>query len=65
MEIYNILQDYKDLLTVDDLSTIFGVSKSTIYKSVKNGEFGTPIQIGRAYKIPKVYLIKKYFRNYD
>jgi len=61
----NILSNYGDLLNVEDLSTIFGVSKNTIYKSVNDGKFGTPIQIGRAYKIPKVYVIKKFFKNYS
>jgi len=53
------------LLNIEELSTIFDVSKNTIYKSVKDGKFGTPIQIGRAYKVPKTYIIKKFFRNYN
>jgi len=63
--INKVLQNYSDLLTVEDLSTIFDVSKNTIYKSVKDGKFGTPIQIGRAYKVPKTFVIKKFFRNYS
>ena len=59
-----ILENYGDLLDVEDLSAIFEVSKNTIYKSVKDGKFGTPIQIGRAYKVPKTFVIKKFFRNY-
>ena len=61
----NALSNYGDLLNVEDLSAIFEVSKNTIYKSVKDGKFGTPIQIGRAYKIPKTYIIKKFFKNYQ
>lgn len=57
------LDDYKDLLSVTDLSVIFEVSKQTIYKELKEGKFGVPVQIGRAYKIPKIYIIKKYFHN--
>jgi len=60
-----VLRNYNDLLTIEDLSAIFEVSKNTIYKSVKDGKFGTPIQIGRAYKVPKVYVIKKFFKNYS
>ena len=56
------LSEYRDLLSIKDLTKIFGVSKNTIYKEIKDGKFGTPIQIGRAYKIPKLYVIKKYFR---
>ena len=59
------LSSYKDLLSVDDLMKIFGVSKNTIYKCIQQGKFGTPIQIGRSYKIPKMYIIKKFFINYQ
>ena len=58
------LTEYKDLLSIKDLIKIFEVSKSTIYKEIKQGKFGVPIQIGRAYKIPKNYILKKYFSNY-
>jgi len=59
-----ILDGYKDLLSVKDLSEIFEVSKQTIYKEMKEGKFGTPIQIGRAYKIPKIYILHRYFHGY-
>ncbi|MCL2837778.1 MAG: helix-turn-helix domain-containing protein [Oscillospiraceae bacterium] len=55
------LSEYRDLLNIDDLSKIFQVHKNTIYKHIKNGDFGKPIQIGRAYKIPKNFIIKKIF----
>ena len=55
---------YKDLLSIQDLVEIFGVSKATIYKEIKQGKFGVPIQVGRAFKIPKNYVLKKYFSNY-
>jgi len=58
------LTKYKDLLSVDDLTKIFNVSKTTIYKEIKQGKFGVPIQVGRAFKIPKNYVLKKYFSNY-
>jgi len=61
----NVLSNYGDLLNIEELSTIFDVSKNTIYKSVKDGKFGTPIQIGRAYKVPKTYIIRKFFRDYE
>lgn len=59
----SILTEYKDLLSVKDLSIIFEVSKQTVYKELKEGKFGNPIQIGRAYKIPKIYVLQKYFRT--
>ena len=59
-----ILENYKDLLSIKDLSEIFDVSKQTIYKEIQNGKFGKPIQIGRAFKIPKIYILQKYFYDY-
>ncbi|MCL2399501.1 MAG: helix-turn-helix domain-containing protein [Defluviitaleaceae bacterium] len=56
-----ILSGYGDLLSVEDLKSIFGASKQTIYKEIKDGAFGTPIRIGRAYKIPKIYILHRYF----
>jgi len=56
------LGDYRDLLSVKDLMEIFGVSKQTVRKEIKQGKFGTPIQIGRAYKIPKIYVVQRYFQ---
>ena len=64
MDNNNALSEYRDLLSAKDLADIFGVSKQTIYKELKDGKFGTPIQIGRAYKIPKIYVIKKFFCNH-
>jgi len=58
-----IATKYKDLLCVDDLASIFKVSRQTIYKEIKNGKFGQPIQIGRAYKIPKLYIMQRYFQT--
>ena len=59
------LSEYRDLLSVDDLSEIFGVSKNTIYKSIQNGDFGKPIRIGRAYKVPRVFIINKFINEYQ
>ena len=58
------LVKYKDLLSVKDLMEIFNVSQVTIYREMKEGKFGNPIKIGRAYKIPKNYIIKNFFQNY-
>jgi len=57
----NVLSEYKDLLDVEDLSIIFSVSKQTIRKELKLGKFGNPIKIGRAYKIPKITILRQYF----
>ena len=58
-----MLTQYKDLLSVSDLTEIFSVSKKTIYKEIKNGKFGLPIRIGREYKIPKLVVLNKFFPN--
>lgn len=59
------LDQYKDLLSVEDLVALFGVSKQTVYKEIKQGKFGKPICIGRAYKIPRTYIWNKFFANYQ
>ena len=56
------LVNYPDLLSTSQLSEIFSVSKQTIYKEIQNGKFGTPIKIGREYKISKLQ-IEKIFIN--
>ena len=60
-----ILSEYKDLLSTEDLSKIFEASKNTIYKAIREGKFGTPIKIGRSFKIPKLFILRKYFANYQ
>ena len=56
------LAEYRDLLGVSDLCKIFDVSKPTLYAQIQNGNFGEPIKIGRAYRVPKIYVLKKYFK---
>ena len=43
---------------------IFDVSEQTIYKEMKEGKFGIPIKMGRAYKVPKIYVLQRYFCNH-
>ena len=56
-----VLEGYKDLLSVKDLSDIFEVSRQTIYKEIQRGKFGEAMLIGRAYRFPKAYVVQKYF----
>ena len=56
-----ILENYKDLLSVKDLSEILSVSKQTAYREIKNGKFGEPLKFGREYRIPKIYILQRYF----
>ena len=59
----NLLDNYKDLLSVGDLAEIFETTKNTIYKEIKRGKFGSPIKIGRKYRIPKVLVQAKFFKG--
>ena len=58
------IDKYPDLLSVQHLAEIFKVSKNTIYKEIKAGKFGTPIQIGRALKVPRMYVWNKFIQDY-
>ena len=55
------LAGYRDLLSVDDLCGIFGVSRQTIYKEIRRGKFGEAVQIGREYKVPKTFVLRHFF----
>jgi len=57
------LDNYGDLLSAQDLSEFLGVSKQTAYKEIKKGKFGNPLKFGREYRIPKIYIIDKYFQG--
>jgi excisionase family DNA binding protein len=50
------LRDYPDILTVQDVSEILGVSTKTIYKLIKQGQIKKR-SVGRAFKIPKVNIL--------
>ena len=59
-----ILAGYKDLLSVKDLCRIFEISKQTVYREIQRGKFGDTIRIGRAHKVPKAYVVQRYFSNF-
>jgi len=52
-----------DFLSVKDLMQIFGMSKQTIYRALKDGKFGRYEKVGRGHKIPKQYIIDRYFKD--
>jgi len=58
-------EQYPDLLDTKHLMEIFGVGKNTIYKKIKDGEFGTPIKMGKGFKIPKLYIWNKFIEQYE
>lgn len=56
-EAYRVmLQEYPDVLNMDDLCKLLAVSKKTAYKLLKDGEIGC-IKVGREYRIAKAHLL--------
>jgi hypothetical protein len=58
------IEDFGDLLTTQDLSKLFGMSIKTAYKEIGAGSFGKPLKFGREYRIPKIYIVQRYFGGY-
>lgn len=56
-EAYRVmLQEYPDVMNIDDLCRLLAVSKKTAYKLLKDGELGC-IKVGREYRIAKAHLL--------
>ena len=51
-----MLKDYPDVMDIDQLSEVLGVSKKTGYKLLQTGTI-TYLKIGRCYRIPKAHLL--------
>ena len=51
-----MLKDYPDVLDIDQMSEVLGVSKKTGYKLLQTGAINC-LKIGRCYRIPKAHLI--------
>ena len=47
------LSEYPDILTVDEVSELLGVSTKTVYKLLKEGQIEKRA-VGRAFRIPKI-----------
>lgn len=52
----NIFSDYPDVVTVEQLSAMLGISTKTAYRLVKEKKIKS-ISIGRTYKIPKIFIL--------
>lgn len=52
-----MFNDYRDILSVEDISEILNIGLSSAYKLVRDKKIKS-IKIGRSYKIPKIYLIE-------
>ena len=53
----SILQDYPDVLDVNHVGAILGVSTKTVYRLLNEGAL-VYLKVGRAFKIPKLYVLQ-------
>lgn len=51
-----MLEQYDDLLTVEDMARILRVHKNTIYEQMRKGEL-RHVKIGRRIYVPKKWLL--------
>lgn len=52
-----MLKDYPDVMDIDQMSELLGISTKTAYKLLKNGQI-IALKVGRTYRIPKVHILK-------
>ena len=63
-EVYqSILKEYPDVLTIEEMTEVLGVSIKTGYKLIQ-GEKIKAIRVGRRYRIPKVNVLSYLKVNY-
>ena len=53
----SIFENYPDVVTVEQLASMHGISTKTAYKLVKEKQIKS-VCIGRIYKIPKIYVLE-------
>ena len=53
----SIFENYPDVVTVEQLASMLGISTKTAYKLVKEKQIKS-VCIGRIYKIPKIYVLE-------
>ena len=51
------LRDYPDVMDVNQVSEILGVSTKTVYKVIRNGTLSS-MKVGRAIRIPKLNVMR-------
>lgn len=57
-EAYRImLKEYPDIMNIDQVCQVLGVSTKTGYKLITDGKLCC-LKVGRTYRIPKVHLFK-------
>lgn len=56
-EVYSlILKHYPDILNIDEMCSVLGVSTKTGYRLLREGQI-ISLKVGRTYRIPKVHLL--------
>lgn len=54
---YNVrLRDFPDVMNIDQMCEILGISTKTGYRLLKEGTI-TSLKVGRTYRIPKVHVL--------
>ena len=57
-KIYNtVFQGYPDILSVQQVGELLNVSNKTVYRLLNDGTLDS-LKVGRAYKIPKLYVLQ-------
>ena len=51
-----VLKDYPDILTVEEMSKALGVSSKTGYQLLRDNKI-KHLKVGRAYRVPKAHLL--------
>ena len=51
-----MLRQYPDVLNIDEMCSVLGVSTKTGYRLLREGRIAS-IKVGRTYRIPKVHLL--------
>ena len=55
---YNsVFQGYPDVLNVQQVGELLGISTKTVYRLLNEGTL-TSLKVGRAFKVPKFYLLQ-------
>lgn len=57
----NTLDEYNDIMTVEDLMEFLYIGRTTAYKLLKDGAIRS-LRIGKIYRIPKV-AVAEYMKN--
>lgn len=56
-EVYDrVLREYPDILTVEEMSQVLGISTKTGYRLIRENKI-EHLKVGRSYRIPKAHLL--------